>query len=236
MGLGRVRGILEGSEGTCINHNGGELIYDLAQHLVPRTWNTFCYKFDPNRTFQIVVNGKKLRSDKYPHRMENFELKSPILLGGNSENDAEKHRFFGEITDFNIWSGNLEDNFENRKEETIVGWKSATISFGSFKEHIRMTKETVPDRTQNEKIWVSRNVKDFEAGFLDCEHLGGKPVFSYDIDVLKEWDEKGSCDYFWLPVVFRKGSWWDRHSNVEIYKVLLLLEQSCLKVLFLFCY
>ena len=71
--------------------------------------------------------------------MEHFDLQSPILLGGNSESDAEKHRFFGVISDFNIWSGKLEDNLDVQKWKAIVEWKSVNITFDNFQKHIRVT-------------------------------------------------------------------------------------------------
>ena len=106
-------GLYQDSGRSWINHNGGEIIFDLDKHIVPGTWNTFCYNCDPNGTFQIFANGYTLRKDKYTQSMEHFDLQSPILLGGNSESDAEKHRFFGEISDFNILSGKLEDKLRS---------------------------------------------------------------------------------------------------------------------------
>ena len=82
------------------------------------------------------------------------------------------------------------------------------------------------NKNQKEKIWVSKDVKEFDAGFLDCENLDGKEVFSYDIDVLTEWDKNGVCNYFWLPVVYKSGSWRFRNSNEELFQVLFLVIES----------
>ena len=154
--------------------------------------------------------------------MNNFELKSPILLGVNSESDAEKHRFFGELSDFNIWSASWDDIFVNSSEADIMHWDEVNINVDKFKHHIQLSKESAADTFNTENIWVSRNGKYFETGFRDCENLGGKSVFSSEPDVLRNWDSKGLCDYFWLPIIYRNHVWRHRNSNKVIYKVILI--------------
>ena len=209
------------SDRLWINHNGEELIYDLDKPLDQTNWNEICYKSQADGTFQIHVNRVLLKSEKYENGMVGYELQSPILLGASSKLDEGKHRFFGEIADFNIWSENTEDTWTK-----VVDWKAAKITVGPFEAHVSFVIRNVTNTDQKEKVWVSRTVKKFDAGFLDCEHLGGKPVFSYDIDTLRKWDKTGVCDYFWLPVVYRRGSWWREDLNEEVDKVIQYLSNS----------
>ena len=111
-------GVYQDSSRSWIKHNGGEIIYDLNRPLVPKTWNTFCYSCWENGTFLIWVNGEYVKSGKYQQEMEDFELKSPILLGANSDNDEGNHRFFGEISNsmaVNKLFGNMDIGFSGHE-------------------------------------------------------------------------------------------------------------------------
>ena len=207
-----------------ITHNGGEIIFD-HQPLVPRTWNSFCYKCSSDGKWQIWVNGENVESDKYQHKMDNFVLKAPILLGTNFVNGyGEQHRFFGEISELNIWTEgddfkNIVDGNSFKIKPDNVAWNSEIIKFEGFEDHISIVKEKNINVKNAAKVWVLRNIKSYESGFQDCEKLGGNPLFTYDMNNLKVWDKNDLCGYFWMPAVYREGKWWERNSNTEIDKV-----------------
>ena len=218
------------SSRSWIKHNGGEIIYDLNRPLVPKTWNTFCYSCWENGTFQIWVNGENVKSGKYQQEMEDFELKSPILLGANSDDDDENHRFFGEISNLNIRTnpGNFEENVIeevfNLEPADIVEWDSVKVSVEPFNEHVLVEKQSnlVSQRNENIQIWIQKNAKAYDSGFQDCENLGGNPLVSFNMDILRSWDVNDHCNYFWFPVKFINGKWRERGSDEEVDKVYLL--------------
>ena len=209
-----------------INHNGAEIIFDLPKPLVPKTWNTFCYTCRADGQFQIWLNGQTIERNKYKQKIDNFELKSPILLGIKAENAQEKHRFFGEISNLNIWADEeYFDKILDGKDQEIkpdaFEWNLQKNKLVYSEEHISILKEQNTFFQNNDKniAWVLNNIKSHESGFQDCEKLGGNPLFAYDMDVLKSWDKNQLCEYFWMPLVHQDGKWRERNSKNEIFQV-----------------
>ena len=159
--------------------------------------------------------------------MGNYELRSPILLGADFETDGAKQRFFGELSNLKIWNNkeNLnEEEYFNLKPD-IVDWDTAEIIVDEiFKENIIIKKE-VKKQIQSSRstiTWIQKHPKPFESGFADCEKLGGSPLYSTEPDTLLTWDKADICHYFWFPVKFQAGKWFERNSNTEVEKVILL--------------
>ena len=160
-----------------------------------------------------------MRSDRYQHLMGDFEIQSPIMLGANYENDEEKFRFFGELSNLEIWT--YEDNLEENKKY-IVEWKNSKLDVDLvFKEHTLIMQEhnLGLQRSSEMQTWIQKSVKAYESGFQDCEKLGGNPLYIFDLNILKQWDKDALCQYFWFPVKFKQGSWFERNSCTEVEKV-----------------
>ena len=207
-------GLYQDSSRGWFNLDGAEIIFDLKAPLVPQTWNTFCFTYWQNATYQIAVNGEVIRQDKFQEEVRVFSLVSPLIVGAGENTDDNKLRFFGELTNFNIWS-------EIRTKTNVLDWSSTEIDIGDFQDHIEVLDEVkLNDLNVTEKILIQSHIQDFESGFQDCEKLGGSPVYTFNMNELYQWDRKNLCNYFWFPVKYRYEMWSERDSYRIVEEVL----------------
>ena len=173
-------GLYQDSSRGWFNHNGAEIFFDLKAPLLPQTWNTFCFAYWKNATYQIAVNGEVIRQDEYQEEVEEFSLESPLIVGAGIITDDNNLRFFGEVTNFNIWS-------EIGTKSNILDWSSAEIDINDFQDHIEVLDEVESKYLKKkEQILIQSHIQDFESGFQDCEKLGGNPVYTFNMDKLNQ--------------------------------------------------
>lgn len=183
--------------------NGGDFDFDLTAALTPEKWNRICLLIDGiSGTFEVYFNSIKVKNEMYPFLGGTKEVNGTIVIGSSKDS-----KFYGEITDLNIWSNFSSENIKEYQECNNVTNNGYIFNWdkNNWKTELPLLKEKHGLCLSNYTVYNhSFNTKrTFDEGFKLCENLGGIPYQHWkENETINTKHIEDSCPWFWMPVRF----------------------------------
>ena len=199
-----------------VEFNGGDFAFELEEALVPEQWNKICIRIDGiNGTFDVFLNSLNVKHQTSAILRGTKELNGTILIGSSTDS-----KFYGDLTDFNIWSKLSIENIKEYNEcnnitnsEYIVKWNEIELKDNSvflLENHKLCTHKAT---AYNYRFKTKRS---FDKGFKLCDRIGGFPFQAWkENETIYDKNLMNSCPWFWVPIRYKDDKLVNRAQTSE---------------------